>query len=309
MMNVAISRYARAVSLLPERIREEAKLPERMQIQTEEIRLRAGRKLSVVLPEGEIVIGRRELTSEELCSVVEIATGASAYAVKETMKSGYITAEGGYRIGVCGSAVVKNGCVDGFRELSSLSIRIPREIKGVARNVLKKLACGNCFQSTLIVSPPGGGKTTLLRDMLRTLSDGDSTLKIGGMRMALADERGEIACLRNGIPERDVGSRTDVLEGCPKAQAAMLLLRTMNPQVIVMDEITEPEDLNAIFRCANCGIKLLATAHGESINDLKSREMYLKLLKSGIFMNAVFIEKDGTGRRYTVEKIGGGMNA
>ncbi len=302
----ALSRYNRVFALLPSSLRGEIKVSDKLGKQAEEIRFRAGRKASVLISEGEIVTGTRPVEVIELEGIMEIVTGASAYAVRDCMKSGYITAKGGYRIGVCGKAVVKDGAPEGVGEISSLAIRIPREMVGVGNEVAAQLVKSGKFRSTLIISPPGVGKTTLLRDIVRILSDGDADLGIKGTRVALADERGEIACLYRGVPERNVGSKTDVMEGCPKAKAVMLLLRTMNPRVIALDEITESADITAIYSCANCGVEIIATAHAESIQDLKNRKLYVQLLDSGVFKNAVFIEKSGSSRKYRVIDLSGG---
>lgn len=308
-MSNGMSAYEQAVLLLPKRLRKEAEIPDKLRTQVEEIRLRAGRKLSVLIPEGETTVGEKILTAEDIDGVVEIATEASAYSVRESMKNGYITVNGGFRIGLCGNAVVRNGEIEGFRELSSAAIRLPKEIKGIAEKIIASLVKNGRFESTLIVSPPGAGKTTLLRDLIRLLSDGDKVLGIQGARIALADERGEIACLNHGIPEMNVGGMTDIMDGCPKAQGVIMMLRTMNPQIIAIDEITAHEDINAIQSCANCGVRLLATAHGESVNDLKSRRAYREILDSGVFKQAVFIEKTGGSRRYFVEKLEGNSHA
>lgn len=308
-MSNGMSAYEQAVLLLPKRLRKEAEIPDKLRTQVEEIRLRAGRKLSVLIPEGETTVGEKILTAEDIDGVVEIATEASAYSVRESMKNGYITVNGGFRIGLCGNVVVRNGEIEGFRELSSAAIRLPKEIKGIAEKIIASLVKNGRFESTLIVSPPGAGKTTLLRDLIRLLSDGDKVLGIQGARIALADERGEIACLNHGIPEMNVGGMTDIMDGCPKAQGVIMMLRTMNPQIIAIDEITAHEDINAIQSCANCGVRLLATAHGESVNDLKSRRAYREILDSGVFKQAVFIEKTGGSRRYFVEKLEGNSHA
>ena len=296
--------YAGALELIPGYLRNEVKLDAVLLAKAEEIRLRAGRKATVLVGEREIITGKIPITSLDLERVLEIATGASAYSVRDCLRAGYITAKGGYRIGVCGSAVVKNGGIVGFRELTSLAIRIPRDITGVAEKIMPGLISNGKFESTLIISPPGGGKTTFLRDAVRVLSDGASALGLKGMRVALADERGEIACVYSGVPQRNVGGLTDVMDGCPKAQAVMMLLRTMNPHVIALDEITAEEDILAIQSCANCGVAVIATAHAESINDLYSRPMYAKLLESGIFKNAVFITKSDGKRNFKTLRLG-----
>ena len=302
-MRYGIEKYADAMKLLPEYLRCEVNLDDNSSVKAEEIRLRAGRKASVLIGDDEVVTGSRCVTLGDLEKILEIATGASAYAARESIRSGYVTVKGGCRIGICGSAVVKNGETEGFREISSLAIRIPREVFGVSSGVMKELVKNGSFGSSLIVSPPGVGKTTLLRDMVRVISDGDISLDLKGMRVALADERSEIACLNDGVPQRNVGSRTDVMDRCPKAQAVMLLLRSMNPQVIALDEITSPEDIAAIKSCTNCGVKILATAHAENMDDLRSRNLYAQLLDSGVFENIVFITKRGGRRIYIAEKV------
>lgn len=163
------------------------------------------------------------------------------------------------------------------------------------------LCDGGRFASTLILAPPGMGKTTLLRDLIRALSSGEGCPP---HRVSLADERGEVAALYRGVPQLDVGPGTDVMEGCPKAMALMLLLRGMGPQVLAADEITAPEDVKALLTAAGCGVSLLATAHGESREDLRRRPLYRPLLEEGIFRRLVLIDGQGDARRYRVEVLG-----
>lgn len=296
-------RFEGAARLLPPELcrAAEAMLPGYRKT-AEEVRLRIGQPPTIVAGSGEVCIpGCRCVASSDLEAVLDIATQASAYASHETLRAGFFTAPGGYRIGVAGSVSLSGGEVTGFRTLSSLSIRIPHEIPGLSEGVLRETMPDGTVRSMLIISPPGAGKTTLLRDMIRAVSDGE--VKKEGLRVSVADERGELAALFRGVPQMDIGRRTDVLDGCRKAEAAMMLLRTMNPQVLALDEITDPEDVAAVESAANCGVKLFATAHAEDMDDLRRRRMYMRILDGGIFEYAVFISKSGGKRSYTVRKL------
>jgi stage III sporulation protein AA len=223
-------------------------LPEKDKQIAEEIRIRRGGGVSVILAGN----ARIELPSCKL-SISEAlarATQGSYHSVQESLRKGFVSAPGGIRVGVCGSAAVKDGEISGWKDISSVCIRLCRARKGIAREA----GIAGSGKSTLIISPPGAGKTTLLRDLVRTASD-------AGYRVGLADERGEIAALSNGVPALDVGVNTDVIDGVPRAEAVMFLLRTMNPQIIATDEITDKSDYEALSQAANCGVALFATSH------------------------------------------------
>lgn len=294
--------FDQAAGALPQRLRRLAlTLPPGERAWAEELRLRAGRPLSVVFSSGEQSLGGPPVEPRELEQLLELATRASVHAALPQLRRGFLTIEGGHRIGLCGTAVMREGEIVQLRNLSSASVRIARQVKGAADGLLPRLCQGGRLTDTLILAPPGLGKTTLLRDLIRQVSDGTDCEPL---RVALADERGEVAALYQGLPQLDVGAHTDVLDGCPKAQGLMLLLRAMNPQVLAVDEITAPEDLRAIQEAAGCGVTLLATAHGGSWEELRLRPLYRELLDQGIFRTFVVLSLAQGKRVYTVRKEG-----
>ncbi len=293
--------YADALRLLPESLEREAELSARAAKNAEEIRLRVGFPVCVMAGAEEYITGKRCVTQKELEQVMEIATGASFYAA-DTIKQGYLTVEGGIRIGICGHGGISDGKIESLDCLSSLSLRIPAEHTGIAEPAAEKLFDNGAFKSTLILSAPGGGKTTFLRDLVRLLSDGHGDIK--GVTVGLCDERGEIACMdRDGRANMNIGKRTDVMDGIPKASAAMMLLKTMSPKIIAMDEITTHHDIDAVSECFSCGVEIAATAHASSIADLSKRAVYRELIKTGVFRYAVLIRRNGRHRTYDVTDL------
>lgn len=266
----------------------------------EELRLREGQALSYVAAGREWTPFEWEshiVTAREISWVLEAAGHGSIHAVLEQFKHGFLSVEGGHRIGICGSVAMKQGEMINFRSISSLSIRFCHEVLGIAEPILPQLIEKGRLQNTLIFSPPGGGKTTLLRDLIRCVSDG---VGMEPIRVGVADERGELCGLYQGKAQRNVGKRTDIMDGCPKAQALLMLLRGMNPQVLAADEITAPEDLQAAEEIAGCGVTLLATAHGAEPEDVHLRPIYRELLGREIFRRFVWIRIEKGIRQYQI---------
>ena len=287
--------FENAAALLPGDIRAAAiSLSERVKLAAEEFRLRAGAEPCVLTVEGERPFSSRKITVRDLERVLEAATMASAHTALGSVASGYVTVRGGCRVGLCGEVSRGGGEVLTIRRLSGAAIRIPREVKGCADGIFKSLTAGP-WRDTLIISPPGMGKTTLLRELVRRLSE--------VYRVGLLDERGEVAGVWEGVPEFDVGNRTDVLTGADKRSGAVMLLRSMNPQLLAMDEITASEDMDAVRAAAGCGVGLLASAHASSLEEMRRRSLYRELFALGVFQRAVRIEVREHRRVYTLEEV------
>jgi stage III sporulation protein AA len=290
--------FQAAAAFLPPGLRQLAlNMPPEEQRQCQELRLRRGRPMGAVLGQGEFFLPGAAVTGEDIRAVLAAASGSSLHAVMGQLCQGFVSAPGGVRVGVCGTGVWTAEQLTGLRDYSSVSLRIPTAVPGCADGIWPELTAGG-FSSTLILSPPGGGKTTLLRELVRRLSDSQ------GLRVALADERGEVADSFSGLPGFDVGARTDVLTGVAKPQAVQMLLRAMNPQVIAMDEVTAPADAQALLTAVGCGVKLLATVHGESLSGLWENRACRPLLEAGVFARCVTVTAAGGVRRYGVEAIG-----
>ncbi len=264
-------------------------LPENIRNSLEEIRIRAYSDIRVLAKNQEIVVALKKnalVTREDLDTILNNLLDYSYYAYEEELAKGYITIEGGHRIGVCGRAVLDKGNVSLIKEISSLNLRRSREIIGVADRVLPHVLEKETgmLHNTLIVSPPKCGKTTLLRDMVRALS-------YKGYKMGLCDERSEIAGTYLGKPSYDLGPRTDVLDGCPKAEGMTMLIRAMSPDAVVTDEIGKQEDIAAVETALCAGVAIFTTIHGRSYDDVMASNIG-PLVSKGVFSRLVFLTND-----------------
>lgn len=263
------------------------KIPNELEDYIQEIRIRLGQAITLKCTNHEFITN--EITNENIIlRLLENFTNNSVYAVQSEINSGFITIKGGHRIGISGTCIFENGKIKNIRYISSLNIRVAHEIKGCGTSLVNSLY-PNYFENTLILSSPGFGKTTLLRDMIRELS-------VIGNNISVVDERSEIAAMYKGVAQNDLGPRTDVMNNCRKDMGIRMMIRSMAPDIIATDEIGDNKDIDAIYEANFAGIKLLLTAHGEELKDVP-----MKLLKNKLFKNIVILKNEN--RPGLVKKI------
>ncbi len=302
--------------LFPMHLREAAKKLEKIQ-DLEEIRVRIGQPLFLYTSQKELVLAGNtflesqkqqlpknvyRMTEQDILEIQNYISDYSLYAWQEELRNGFLTVQGGHRIGLSGSTSNHEGKIKGLSYLTFFNIRIARERFGCADGMIPYIKKEpNTIYNTLLVSAPAMGKTTLLRDCIRRLS-------YDGMKMAVVDERLEISASYHGIPQNDMGPRTDVLDGCNKPEGIRMLLRAMSPQVIAVDELGTEQDFIAVEEAAYSGCKVIGTVHAGSIKELQQKSVLKKWCEAELFERFILIEKGEDGiRRYQIYNDKGKM--
>lgn len=276
-----------------------------------EIRLRVNRPLLLVLGSVDIILSPTGTivndlaaayccTRDDINKILQLISKNSLYAFEQELKMGYLTIHGGHRVGFAGQAIVDGGEIKALKNISSLNIRMARQIKGCGDKIMPYIiSLEKRVLSTLVISPPCCGKTTILRDIIRQVSSGFG--KFRGVEVGVVDERSEIAACKNGIPTVDLGPRTDVLDGCPKASGMLMLIRSMSPAVVATDELGRAEDVCAVHEALNAGVSIIATVHGRDINDVLQRPYVGELILNKYFDRYVVLSS--SPQVGTIERI------
>ncbi|QDR80814.1 stage III sporulation protein AA [Sporomusa termitida] len=310
MKNIQTSLNEHIYPVLPPHIaRLIAALPGSMLNKVTEIRIRADQPLQLVLGSQDITVQTEhktrlyQCTSEDVNRTFQLICKNSVYAFEEEVRQGYLTIAGGHRVGLTGQAITMEGTVRTLKHINSLNIRLAREITGCADRILPFVTAKehNEVFSTLIISPPRCGKTTILRDLIRQLSTGNPLLGIAGVQIGVVDERSEIAACQQGIPTVDLGPRVDVLDACPKASGLLMLIRSMAPYIVATDELGRREDALAVREAVCAGVKVLATAHSRTIAEFQQRPYVGELIQEQVFERYIILSnRSGPG---TIEEI------
>ena len=263
----------------------------------QEIRLRIGKPLIIVSDNIEFVL-HKIIEKEELMEILEYVSNYSLYAFENELNQGFITIEGGHRVGMTGQVLIENGEVKNIKHISSMNIRVSHEVLNCADIIFPYISENKQICNTLIISPPRCGKTTMLRDVIRQVSNGNRWVR--GCTVGVVDERSELGGCYLGVPQNQLGIRTDILDCCPKSKGMLMLVRSMAPQVIAVDEIGSAEDIHALEYAMHCGCKMIATVHGTSMEEVRKKPILEELVKSHKFERYVVL-----GNTYHIGEING----
>lgn len=288
------------LKLLPLNLAEELREIFINNLAVQEIRIKANKPVIVNLSYKEIILGFIP-SIDDLKQILVRISNYSLYAYEEEIRQGYITIKGGHRIGIAGECVLNKGEIKTIRNISSLNIRICHEVKGCSNEVIKYITKNDSILNTLIVSPPKCGKTTILRDMARNISNGMPLYNLKGKKVSVIDERSEIASCFNGIPQLDIGIRTDILDNCFKKDGMIMAIRSLSPEIIICDEIGTYGEIEALNMAFNSGVNIIVTIHGYSIDDVYKRAVFKELLENSILDRIIVLSsRKGPG---TIENI------
>lgn len=287
------------IRILPEKISSEVKkFIKDGNIQ--EIRIKVGKPIILILSNEEKILDCTT-TSEEVKGILIKISNYSLYAYEEEIKQGYITIKGGHRVGIAGECVISNGEIKTIKNISSLNIRISKAVNGASNKIMPIITGGNRIYNTLIVSPPKCGKTTILRDIAKNISNGMYSVGLKGKKVVIIDERSEIAACYNGVPQMDVGIRTDVLDNCLKNTGMIMAIRSLSPDVLICDEIGTLGEVEALNMAFNSGVNIVVTVHGFDIEDISGRKVFKELIEESIIERVVILSsRKGAG---TIERV------